>query len=69
VTFITFYAIDKLVGVRVSMEEEIAGLDISEHGISAYPEFDHKESYLEVMGDGVSTAPGVVPVADTEKEA
>ena len=26
-------------GVRVSEEEELEGLDIGEHGISAYPDF------------------------------
>jgi hypothetical protein len=26
-------------GIRVSPEEEWAGLDIGEHGITAYPEF------------------------------
>jgi Amt family ammonium transporter len=28
-----------VMGIRVSAEEELAGLDIGEHGISAYPEF------------------------------
>ena len=34
-----FLAIDALVGLRVSEEEEEAGLDAGEHGISTYPEF------------------------------
>jgi len=37
--FIMFKTIDLLVGLRVSPEEEIMGLDIGEHGISAYPDF------------------------------
>jgi Amt family ammonium transporter len=37
-SFITFYAIKKTIGMRVSAEEEDAGLDISEHGMYGYPE-------------------------------
>ncbi|MDP3790203.1 MAG: ammonium transporter [Candidatus Omnitrophota bacterium] len=34
------------IGLRVSLQEEIEGLDIGEHGNSAYPEFlTHKPSY------------------------
>ncbi|NLT94418.1 MAG: ammonium transporter [Clostridia bacterium] len=39
VTTIAVKIIDKLVGIRVSVEEEIEGLDIGEHGMSAYGEF------------------------------
>jgi ammonium transporter, Amt family len=35
---ITWYAISKTIGLRVSAEEEAAGLDISEHGMYGYPE-------------------------------
>ena len=35
-----FKAIDVLIGLRVSEHEEIVGLDISEHGMSAYPDFE-----------------------------
>jgi ammonium transporter, Amt family len=34
----TWYAISKTVGLRVSAEAEIAGLDIAEHGMYGYPE-------------------------------
>jgi len=37
-SIITFYAIKKTYGLRVSSEEEDAGLDISEHGMYGYPE-------------------------------
>jgi ammonium transporter, Amt family len=37
-SFATFYAIKKTYGLRVSAEEEEAGLDISEHGMYGYPE-------------------------------
>lgn len=39
ISFIIFKILDWTVGLRVSEEHEIAGLDIVEHGISAYPEF------------------------------
>ena len=35
--FIFFWIIKKAVGLRVTKEEEIEGLDIAEHGIRAYP--------------------------------
>ena len=37
--FIMFIIIDKVMGLRVSPEEELVGLDTAEHGYSAYPEF------------------------------
>jgi Amt family ammonium transporter len=36
---IMFKLIDLVVGMRVSKEEEMAGLDYTEHGASAYPDF------------------------------
>jgi Amt family ammonium transporter len=35
---VTWYAIAKTIGLRVTAEEEAAGLDISEHGMYGYPE-------------------------------
>jgi len=37
-SFATFWAIKKTYGLRVTEEEEDAGLDISEHGMYGYPE-------------------------------
>jgi Amt family ammonium transporter len=37
-SFLTFWAIKRTYGLRVSAEEEEAGLDISEHGMYGYPE-------------------------------
>ena len=37
--YILFYIIKQIVGLRVSAEEELNGLDLGEHGYSAYPEF------------------------------
>ncbi len=37
--FIIFYTLKKTIGIRVSKEEEIDGLDLHEHGMDAYPDF------------------------------
>ncbi len=44
VCFILFKLIKATVGLRVSKEEEIEGLDITEHGNIAYPDFVHSEN-------------------------
>lgn len=38
-SFVVFFAIKKTVGMRVSAEEEYEGVDLSECGLEAYPEF------------------------------
>ncbi len=38
-----FKIMDKVMGIRVSPQEELAGLDISEHGTRAYPNFPYVE--------------------------
>lgn len=38
-SLLVWYIIKKTIGIRVSREEEIAGLDIGEHGNIAYPDF------------------------------
>ena len=38
-TFIVCIAVKAIMGLRVSEEEEVAGLDIAEHGQEAYPDF------------------------------
>lgn len=42
--FMLFSAIKAAIGLRVSKEEEIEGLDMSEHGVEAYPDFIIKKS-------------------------
>jgi Amt family ammonium transporter len=37
-SWVTFWLIKKTIGMRVSAEEEDAGLDITEHGMYGYPE-------------------------------
>ncbi len=54
--FLLFYAIKKKFGLRVSIEEEHLGLDISEHGAISYPDFVYTEA----------AKPIIVRVIDTE---
>jgi ammonium transporter, Amt family len=44
-SFVTFYAIKKTLGLRVKEEDELRGLDISEHGMYGYP-----ERFIDVPG-------------------
>jgi Amt family ammonium transporter len=46
ISAITWLIIKATVGIRVSEEEEIEGLDLGEHGISAYPDFPTTPSLL-----------------------
>ena len=61
-SFMTFWVIRKTYGLRVSEQEEEAGLDISEHGMYGYPEqFIPQEEY-----PGPAPAPaGTTPVGAT----
>ena len=38
-SFIVFYALKITIGIRVDEDDEIKGLDIREHGMEAYPDF------------------------------
>ncbi|MDP2928562.1 MAG: ammonium transporter [Candidatus Omnitrophota bacterium] len=52
ISLIAWLVIKATVGVRVSLKEEIEGLDIGEHGNMAYPEFLGRKpaySYLELV--------------------
>ncbi len=61
--FILFKLIDATIGLRVSPEEEIEGLDIVEHGGTAYPDFEINSSgvsgYTSSMG-GPGSAPSTI---------
>jgi ammonium transporter, Amt family len=39
---LTFWIIKKTIGLRASQKEELAGLDVPEHGIESYPEQQNK---------------------------
>lgn len=64
---ITFALIKKFHGLRASAEDEIAGLDVSEHGLpSAYPDFVSSVSKYSsyAPADGVVAVTSDVPVAE-----
>jgi Amt family ammonium transporter len=42
-SFILFFILKKTTGIRVDEQEELEGLDVNEHGMSAYPDFETKE--------------------------
>lgn len=56
--FLVFLFIKVTVGLRVSEEDELAGLDISEHGMFGYP-----ERFLEVPGAEPQSAASVAAVS------
>ncbi|MEW5974835.1 MAG: ammonium transporter [Acidobacteriota bacterium] len=53
-SMVIWYAIKLILGVRVTAEEELEGLDIGEHGNRAYPDF---------VVTGTTTMPGVAHMA------
>jgi Amt family ammonium transporter len=62
-SYTTFWAIKKSYGLRVSEEEEDAGLDISEHGMYGYPEQFIPPAELIGYGGGPSATIPPAPVA------
>ena len=62
---LTFFIIKKTVGLRVSKEEEIKGLDSTEHGLaSAYADFLPAVESLDYGYEEAVNIPGDVPVAE-----
>jgi Amt family ammonium transporter len=59
---IVFKLIDLVIGMRVSKDEELVGLDYSEHGASAYPDFHtvHVGSMFTPGEGGGGDVPAVV---------
>jgi len=56
ISLVAWFMIKVLLGIRVSLHEEIQGLDLGEHGNSAYPEFlNRKPSYTFLSLAGQST--------------
>lgn len=46
-TFILFKSTQKLIGLRVNNDEEITGLDIQEHGVNSYADFQSIDNEAE----------------------
>ena len=63
---ITFTAIKKTIGLRVSREEEIKGLDVTEHGLpSAYADFAPSTlAYAEFTNEDTVIVSGTTPPAE-----
>ena len=62
---LTFFIIKKTVGLRASKEEEIKGLDSTEHGLaSAYADFLPAVESLDYGYEEAVNVPGDVPVAE-----
>jgi ammonium transporter, Amt family len=66
VSFGIFFLIKKTIGLRVSAEEEDAGLDISEHGMYGYPEqFIPQPEYSTGLQFGTPLPTGATATAAT----
>ena len=69
-TALVWLALKKTIGIRVSMEEEIAGLDIGEHGNMAYPDFAPiSAAPLSGLSAGAEEERVAAAVASVPKEA
>jgi len=67
-SFATFWVIKKTYGLRVSAEEEDAGLDISEHGMYGYPEqFIPAPELIGYAPAATPVTPGRSPAATTRE--
>ena len=59
VALLFWLLIKAFVGIRVSLQEEIQGLDIGEHGNSAYPDFVTRKPFYTMIGHGNSAEKSV----------
>jgi len=51
-SYLLYMVVEKIFGLRVSVEEEIEGLDVGEHGSTGYPEFQRSASIFENIDKG-----------------
>ncbi len=62
---VTFIVLKKTVGLRASAEEEIKGLDLTEHGLpSAYADFVPAVESLDYGFENATVVSGEIPVAE-----
>ncbi len=52
VALVVWFVLKATMGIRVSLQEEIQGLDIGEHGNTAYPEFLGRKPSYSFVGTG-----------------
>lgn len=55
---LVWFLLKKTIGIRVSLKEEIQGLDIGEHGNAAYPDFAIVAPIMEMGNGNTDTADG-----------
>ena len=55
-SFVVWFALKLIMGLRVSEEEEFSGMDIPEFGLAAYPEFVQSTGYDYGSGSGENEA-------------
>ena len=60
---ILFFVIKNTIGLRVSEAEELAGLDVQEHGIGAYPEFPTVAPGTATEVSALEESPAPAPAA------
>ncbi|NLG89196.1 MAG: ammonium transporter [Clostridiaceae bacterium] len=65
-SWLVWYLLKQTIGIRVSLEEEIRGLDIGEHGNSAYPDFAIVAPIMVSANGSTGTYPVITP-ADVQK--
>jgi len=59
--YLIFFLVKKFVGIRVSETEEIEGLDLHEHGMSAYPNFNVVATPVQATVTEAATQPVLQP--------
>jgi len=69
--YILFRIIKATIGLRVSTEEEVEGLDVHEHGLSAYPDFAQVSSHggFGTQAAGIPRPGTIYGTAAVEAEA
>jgi Amt family ammonium transporter len=60
-SFIVWFLIKKTLGIRVTAAEELQGLDIGEHGNTAYPDFVNAEPLLTIDETAIVIPESAVP--------
>ena len=70
-SYAVFWAIKKTMGLRVSAEQEEAGLDIVEHGMFGYPEqfIPPEEADVQFPAGTPAPVPGLAAPAPAASEA
>ena len=68
---IAWLLIKAVMGIRVTLHEEIEGLDIGEHGNQAYPDFVTQKSHISYLGlssaEAVDSKNGLSQTAEVRK--